>query len=64
MIVLESFYLPYVPNDFPMLPKDYLEPRMKNFINNVSNFSNYLLSQILNHANILPFSHYLLYYFH
>jgi hypothetical protein len=31
MIVMEAFYLPYVPNDFPKLPKGYLEPRKENF---------------------------------
>jgi len=34
MIVMEVFYLPYVPNDFLMLPKDYLEPKKR--INNFS----------------------------
>jgi len=32
MIVMEAFYLPYVPNDFPKLPKDYLEPKKGKFL--------------------------------
>jgi hypothetical protein len=30
MIGMEFSFLPYVPNDFPMLPKDYLVPKNKN----------------------------------
>jgi hypothetical protein len=45
MIVMEAFYLPYVPNDFPKLPKDYLEPRKEIFIKQLKSY-NSLLAKI------------------